>query len=238
MLALITKLDGTNALLFHVEHCGKQAWQYQACWPASRLAALQDWSPSRAVTGERAIEPLADPNVPVLVRWRRVAAAGGEGDAPPEEPWQDAQPREWGEATVSFHVIVKQPRDFRADPLVHATALVRGLPIAFELVMPRRMVAESGQEILTVSGTALGAGPATVFREPGEFSTSNAAFAISNAGPSQVTLHPVPARPPESLPFSGTYAVKLGTLPPEEIELLRAYVAEREQTANPPAARA
>ena len=254
MLALITLLDGANAQLFHVEHCGNRKWQYQARWPASSAPEYRDWGPVRHATGERALEPLMDPNVICEVRWRweeEPAAIGdqgseiGDAEAPPWEnysssspipdprspipsPWITATPHEWGCITCDFHVIVKSPKDFRVDPLIHAAGLVRGFPVAFELTLPSRVVGLSGQEILTLSGTALSPGPAAVLRKPGEFTCTNEHFSVSSAAPSQVTLLPVAPRPPQALPSGPCYAVRLGILPPEEIELLRAYVAEQE----------
>lgn len=146
-------------------------------------------------------------------------------DVPPE--WSEALPHEWGSITCDFHVIIKCPKDFRIDPLIHAAGLVRGFPVAFELALPARVVALSGQEILTLSGTALSPGPSAVLRAAGEFTCTNDQFSVSNAAPSQVTLLPVAARSPQALPAGPCYAVRLGILPPEEIELLRAYVAEQ-----------
>ena len=246
VLALITLLDGANAQLFHVEHCGNRNWLYQIRFPDSRESAYGEWGPLRRAAGEKALEPLLDPTVVPEVRWAWEEVEGGElivdgqsADSssspstlnpPPSTSWSAAIPHEWGDASGSFHVIVREPRDFREDPLIHASAMVRGTPACFELVMPRRRVAESGVEILTVQGTALGgAGPGSVLREAGEFATTTAAFTISNAGPSQVALLPVAPKLPASLPFAGCYAVRLGTLPPEEIELLRAYVAQQIQ---------
>ncbi len=250
VLALITQLDGANAQLFHVEHCGNRKWQYQARWPDSPAPEYRDWGPVRSAAGDRALEPLMDPNVICEVRWRwnDDLPPDGEGDLAPWESdpssltsdplsslyagWQDAAPHEWGPITASFHVIVKQPRDFRADPLVHAAGLVRGFPVAFQVVMPARVVALARQEILTLTGTALAPGPAAVLRESGEFVSVNDAFSISNEGSSQVTLLPVAARPPSALPPGPCYAVRLGVLPPEEIDLLRSYVADQQAHEN------
>jgi hypothetical protein len=227
VLALITLLDGANAAMFHVEHCGNRKWQYQIRWPLSRAAEYQEWSAVREAAGEKALEPLMDPTVITEVRWRW-ADVPPDGEVFPEEPWQDAVPHEWGESKAWFHVILKQPRDFRVDPLVHAAGRVRAHPIAFELTMPARLAAQSGKEAFTVSGRALGFGPASVLREAGEFVSANDAFSISNAGGSQVTLLPVPPRVPAALPFLGTVAVKVGRLTDEEIELLRAHVRSGE----------
>ena len=241
MLALITLLDGANAQLFHMEHCGNRTWQYQARWPASSAPEYRDWGPVRTATGERAIEPLMDPNVICEVRWRwetekpeaRIQNPEEE-DAPPRETssldsclWTLACPHEWGAITCDFHVIVKSPKDFRVDPLIHAAGLVRGFPVAFELTLPSRVVALSGQEILTLSGTALSPGPAAVLREPGEFTCTNEHFSVSSAAASQVTLLPVVPRPPQALPSGPCYAVRLGILPPEEIELILAHAQEK-----------
>ncbi len=228
VLALITLLDGTNAAMFHVEHCGNRKWQYQLRFPASRAAELRQWGETENAAGETETAPLADPTVIVECRWRWADDVPAGVVALPE-PWQDAAPHEWGESTAEFHVIVREPRDFQQDPLLHVGGRVRQMPISFELCMPRRLAAQQEQEIITVTGRAMGFGPATVLREVGEFVSRNDAFSISNAGPSQVTLLPVPPCAPASRPFTGTVAVRLGKLPPEEIEQLKAYVA-----AQPP----
>lgn len=240
VLALITLLDGSNAAMFHVEHCGNRKWMYQCRWPQSSAPEYRDWGPLRKTTGDKALEPMMDPNVIVEVRWRwedenpESRLQTPENPAPPSADsassldsglWSLASPRQWGMTTCDFHVIVRAARDFRVDPLIHAVAMVRGVPVSFELVMPPRGVAGEGQEILTVSGTSLDFGPSTVLREAGEFTVSTPAFTISNAGPSQVTLLPVDPAPPRALPFRRGIAVKIGTLPPEEIELLREYAA-------------
>lgn len=252
MLALITLLDGANAQLFHVEHCVNRKWQYQARWPASSAPEYRDWGPVRHATGERALEPLMDPNVICEVRWRweeeipevrHQMPEISEESAPPwdvtqesalPDLWTAATPHEWGTITCDFHVIVKSPKDFRVDPLIHAAGLVRGFPVAFELTLPARVVGLSGQEILTLSGTALSPSPAAVLRESGEFACTNEHFSVSSAAESQVTLLPVAPRPPQALPSGPCYAVRLGILPPEEIELLRAYVAEQSAASLDP----
>ncbi len=235
MLAVITKLDGANVALFHMEHFGNRKWEFQLCWPGSHVAEFRDWSPPRPAAGELAVAALRDPNVTLLARWRWADDFCGEGEPPPEEPWQDGAPHEWGDATCEFHVIVSQPRDFQKDPHVQACALVRGIPVSFALLLPRRKVALEAPECFTLTGSAIGCGPGTVLREPGEFVSTNDAFSISNAAPSQATLLPVPAKVPESLPLTDLCGVRTGILPPEEIEMLRRYVAEQEalKTANP-----
>ena len=232
VLALITHLDGANAQLFHVEHCGNREWQYQIRWPESRVAEYRDWQPQRSTSGERAIEPLLDPGVLCDVRWRW-SENGSDGSEPPwQQPWQEARAHEWGDATAFFHVILKQPRDFRADPLVHAAALVRGLPVAFELAMPQRLAAQKGREVFAVPGTALCKGPGTVLREVGEFICVNDAFCISNAKPSQVALLPVRPRLPSALPYQGMFGVRVGCLSPDEVELLRVFAAAEKEVPH------
>lgn len=241
VLALITKLDGANFQMFHMEHSGNQKWSYQVRWPTSRVAEFAAWSPLRTATGNKVTLPLMDPTVPMEARWswddgtpatpqtrrQQKSASSNPQSSIANLQFAAAVPHEWGEATCDFHIIIKLLRDFRNDPLIHAAALVRREPCAFEIVMPRRLVAQDGPEILTVSGTALVSGPATVLRGEGEFTCVTDAFSISNAGASQVTLLPVEAAIPCSLPYVPSYAVKLGKLPPEEIELLRQYMAEQ-----------
>ena len=85
VLALITHLDGANAQLFHVEHCGNRKWQYQIRWPDSRVEDYREWQPLRSTSGEKAIEPLLDPTVIAEVRWRWANENQESRDQSPDE---------------------------------------------------------------------------------------------------------------------------------------------------------
>lgn len=214
MLPLITRLDGTNGLLFHVEHWNKRnAWEYQVRWPESRVESLREWGEGVMVSEDHALFVLLDPTVAVEVRWRW-GWPGGE--------WEDAALREWGSIECDFQVIVKERRDFREDPVLRVGAMVGSLPAGYDLTLPMRVV-EAG-EMVGARGKAVHFGIGNVLREAGQFASGNAAFAISNVGPSQVTLLPAAGNIPESLPFLGTLAVRAGRLSESELVAFRDYL--------------
>lgn len=217
VLTLIAMLDGANACLFHMEqHTGE--WRYRARWPESGYPALREWGEVRQVAGGCVFMPLTDPLVPVEVEW---CAEG-------EEEWRAAEPWEFMEVPVRFRVEMGEGRDFREDPLVRAMALVRGLPCAYELEMPRKKVAEG--DFFEMEGKPLVLGPGMILREAGEFLCESAAYRITNLEPtSQAALLPVVAAEPGSVPSRGTFCVKKGSLTADEVAALEAWKQEEER---------
>lgn len=222
MLALISVLDGASALLFHVEHASKSnPWQYRVRWPESVNAGLRDWQRVRTVEGEGVFVPLLDQGAAVDAEWRE----DKDGE------WQAAVHHEFGDAAATFGVEMLQDRDFTADPVLRVMALVRGQPACFDLTMPKEMV-RAGRW-LEVTGVALNRGPGCVLREAGEFAAANDAFRVVNTGPGQGALLRVagPALPAAN-PYRGSFFVRAGRLPAEEIAKLLEYARDRRGTVD------
>lgn len=64
VLAVITKLDGTNVLLFHVEQWDGAPWFYRVRDSAG------EWGKPVSATGETVYFPAAALDRPVFVQWR------------------------------------------------------------------------------------------------------------------------------------------------------------------------
>lgn len=222
MLALITILDGASALLFHVERASTgERWEYRVRWPESRESSLRDWQRVREAQGEGVFVPLADQSVPMEAEWR--ADESGE--------WEAAVPHEFGEAKADFVVEMLQDRNFTADPVLRVMALVRGQPACFDLTMPSEMV-RAGLK-LEVQGVALSRGPGCVLREPGEFAAANDAFRVVNAGIGQgALLRCAGPAVPRAVPHRGSFFVRAGRLPADEIEKLLEYARERRRAVD------
>ncbi len=204
MLALITKLDGSNALLFHVEHCSNRPWQYRRRLPDG------EWSSPVAAHGETTHFHLSESEqAGVQVEWRW-----------PDGQWLAAQPHEFGIATATFQVeITGDGWDFRDGEGLRVGRLVRGNPAAFLLQMPPKRCLAG--EVFEVTGTSVSRGVGQVLRESGEFLYRDGRIGISNVGPSQVALLPVSTAIPGLLPFTGTFLVASGRLSETEIQLLK-----------------
>jgi len=212
VLALVTILDGANALMFHMEHC-LRSWEYRARWPDSGVEGLRDWQRTRTVAGDSAALVLADLTAGLEVEWRWF-----EKDE--DGPWEAAVPHVFGEAEASFVVELLAERDFGPDPAIRAMAMVRGYPACFDIQVPKRRYPAGA--VIAARGAAVNRGPGVVLREPGEFACGNAAFRISNVAASQGALLAAPQGPslPGENPFRGGFFVKAGRLAPDEIELL------------------
>jgi hypothetical protein len=204
VLAVITKLDGTNVLLFHVEQWDGAPWFYRVRDSAG------EWGKPVSATGETVYFPAAALDRPVFVQWR-----SGEGD------WQDAVPHEFGPATCRFTVEIQPGHGYRSGDDLRVCAAVRGCPSGWYLEMPSRQWEITAPEILHVTGHSQCLGPGQVLRHPGEFSASGRGFSIINAEPSQATLLPATALPPSAMPRQGIFMVGTGRLSDEEIAQLK-----------------
>jgi hypothetical protein len=206
VLALIAELDGTNALMFHVEQFDNRPWQYRL------RAAGSAWS---AEIGESSAE-----SVTVVLPSSR-SAVEGQWRWAGEEQWQDAVAHQFlPNAECLFHVRSEAPfRQLIGE--FRVCAAVRGHPSVWSLMMPDRMIAEHGPETVTVTGYPLCLGLGQILREEGEFQCKGGGFTVMNAAKSQAALLPVPVAVPGELPFRGLFLVKTGRLTDEEIELLK-----------------
>ena len=206
VLAVIAQLDGSNVLLFHVEHCSRM-------WKARVRPAGGQWGEEYSSQAESLVVPLVDFTVPVEAEWCYADGAGaGE--------WQAGVPHEFGAAECDFRMRVAEPfvpdhGDFRI------CALVRGHPSVWVLDLPRRRIADEAPEIFSVRGVSVCRGVGQVLREAREFQCQDGPFTVLNSSPSQVALLRVPFAMPRELPFFGLFAVKAGRLSDEEIELLQ-----------------
>ena len=204
MLALITQLDGVNALLFHVEHCSNEAWEYRMRGVAG------EWLDPVRVVGSFVVVPLVHPNDEVVVEWR-------EGEM---NLWKRAVPHEFGEATCQF--IVKVSGVFSPNRLedceVMACGLVKNRPSAWKISLPSRRIEN---EVIRVQGVSYSKGVGQVLRQQGEFQCRSSIFQIMNAEPSQAALLEVASAFPSALPFVGACFVKSsGRLNDDEIAAL------------------
>lgn len=215
MLALVAKLDGANALLFHVEQSNKAPWHFRVRWPDSSLSILRTWQTERLVDGEAAYFALLDPSSRVEAEWKTDC----------HRAWRKAKPHEFREAATRFSVTVKAPRDFREDNQVLASAIVRGQPATFCLQMPRRWVARNRAETLTVLARNYHSGLGHILRKPGEFTTSNEVYAIANVEANdQAALLAVRRAECGSNPIKGGVCFVLaGQMTEEELKLLLAH---------------
>ena len=212
MLALITRLDGVNALLFHVEQWGGGRWQ----WRSRPQLEGAEWSAPESADQESVSFPLTDPHHAVQVEWRE---EDGE--------WQAAHPHVFGVAECEFVVGVKSHFDQTRDAAFEAKACaaVRGHPSGWRLDLPRRVLAADGPETLRVRGVSVCPGIGQLLREDGEFQCGDGNFSVMNAGPSQAALLPVSMATPEVLPYTGAFFVKTGRLAEAEIQLLKTEIA-------------
>lgn len=208
MLALITKLDCTNALLFHVEQWDGNVWEY-------RVMDGGEWSSARPVYGESVVIPVSERGEKVIAEWR---VPGG--------PWKNPKPRQFGEAECDFEVTVLERIDFRGKVMT-ACSSVRGHPSVWELSMPEHAVAEEGPEIITVRGRSKSKGLGQVLREEGEFFCEGELVSVSNVSASQAALLPDDSTLPRAMEMEPAFFVKVGRLSDQEIELLKNEV-------NPP----
>lgn len=202
MLALIAKLNGITALLFHVEQWSKGVWQWRIKGSAEIYQEIMDHAYVAMIPG-------------MEIEWRSL-----DGD------WQDAVPHEFGEScTCQFRVTVKLPCPEASDPawISHACANVRGFPSGWELDIPNRVLAMDGPEELVVNGRSLCVGGGQVIRAAGEFVASSDGFLVVNEGPSQVALLRVERAVLGRVPYHPSFMVVTGRLSDDEVELLKKY---------------
>lgn len=204
MLAIITKLDGTNALLFHVEQWLGGAWKYRMGKPDGT------WAEPEMAHAEMVYAAPVSLEHPVTAQWR-----SGEGD------WQDAVPHEFGPATCRFTIEIQPGHPYRSGDELRVCASVRGEPSGWLIGMPSRNWEIQSPEVIEVTGHSVCSGPGQVLRHPGEFMTAGRGMAVINAEPSQATLLQVPAAAPSMLPRQGIFMVATGRLSDEEIEHLK-----------------
>lgn len=207
-----TRIDGANALLFHMEHCDNRSWRYRVCYPGSETASLREWSWEQVVGEGYVFVGLADPNVSPKFQWRR-----DDNDA----PWHEATSYEFSQATETFVVRVSKTRDMTADPVLQCASLVRGFPSVFDLSLPARILAPSGPETLEVAGVSRILGPGQILQRPGEFSLSHGDWSVANRTASgQVTLRNCQPMPPSPSEHFGGVVLHAGRLSEDEIQEL------------------
>jgi hypothetical protein len=207
VLALITKLDGVNALLFHVEHWSNGKWQYRM------MGSDREWMSPVTVSGESVVVPLVHATNEVTVEWRVDESCD----------WIAAAPHEFGNAECEFsvHVVGSYSASRPDDYDIVACGLVRGNPSAWKLSLPRRPLQN---EVLRVMGVSRCFGIGQVLRYESEFQSRGGVFQMMNLTPSQAALLPVQSAIPSALPFTGTFFVRSGRLSDEEIQILKADV--------------
>lgn len=161
VLALITVLDGINAMLFHVEHCGNKDWQWR----------LQGSDRVHQQDGEVCLFPLSFDSLPV-VEWRFC----GDGD----DSWQLAIPHEFvmGRCELEFLVVRGFEIPDEKEQRIDFMGSVRSYSSAW-YVLPHKRVFVAGERWVFPS-ESISMGVGHVLREPGDFFVKSEEVEVRN----------------------------------------------------------
>lgn len=207
---MVTRLDGANALLFHMEQSpdASAPWWYRVRYPGSQHESLRGWQRERSVNGEGVFVALVDPSVAPEVEWH-----AGDG------VWRRACPMEFVPAREMFVVEVSIAKDMAQDPELRCASLVRGMPSVFDLILPARTI-EAGER-LVVAGVSVIHGPGQFFRRKGEFRVKEAGWSVVNGTANgQAALRETGALPPDVGLMIPGVAIRAGRLPDDEVAAL------------------
>lgn len=210
MLVAISKLDGLNVALFHMEQSPPGPWEWRM-----KVEGGEWRDPVRAI-GRYFQADLVHATRAIDMQWRMV---GGD-------PWIPAVPYEFGEAKCEFVVKASLPYLHASGEKFVVCGMVNGFSSVWALDMPARLIAGDREEIFRVSGVAEQMGLGQVLEYPGDFKCSGNGFSVINASASQAALLPVPRCEIGVSPHrGGGWAVKTGALPDHEIEELKREIA-------------
>lgn len=204
VLALVTKLDGSNVLMFHVEQMDKR-WSFRL-----RAAGDEEWQAEVEAPFSHQEWPLPDAEKAVECQWR---VEGVE--------WQDAVPMEFGEATCEFFVSRNAPFEAGEDDTVRFCGIVDGYPSIWEVDLPKGVLFQDPDSPpLRCAGKSLQRGIGQILRSEGVFSLKVDGWRVCNSCSSQAALLPVEVAMPGRMPEENIYMVVSGRLSAEELEQL------------------